>query len=349
MLAQVTHILPLTQIHRERTLPRPGRILVRVGQKVGAADVIAQTEIPSGHLVLDIRRGLNLSQAGAAEDCIIRHPGDRLQKGDVIAESGGLISRIIRAPMDGELISIHAGQVLLRTNTSAMEVRAGVSGTVIEILQDRGAVIEANGALIQAVWGNGKVDSGLLAQPAHPMDDPLLPRHLDVSMRGAVVFAGHCASAETLQTAAEIPLRGLILASIPASLIPAAASQNYPIVVVEGFGNLAMNEAARRILAGNEKQETSVNAEFRPKTGIRPEVLIGLQPAGRSAPDEAYFAPGKAVRIQGTPYTGKTGVFVQLRQGRYTLPNGLRVFAADVQLENDTRVTVPLVNLEVIE
>jgi hypothetical protein len=78
-------------------------------------------------------------------------------------------------------------------------------------------------------------------------------------------------------------------------------------------------------------------------------LIIPLPAIGQSAPETDYFAPNQTVRIQGAPYAGRVGTFVQARQGLFTLPNGLKVPAGDVQLDADTRVTVPLANLEVIE
>ena len=114
-------------------------------------------------MILDIRRGLGIPSISAAERCIVRQQGDKLEKGDVIAESGGLFSRIIRAPAEGEIILISDGQVLLQVRSTSLEVKAGLAGTVTELIQDRGAVVETNGALIQGVWGNGRIDSGLLS------------------------------------------------------------------------------------------------------------------------------------------------------------------------------------------
>ena len=349
MLAPVTHILPLTNIRRARTLPMAGRVMVRSGQKVNAEDVIAQAVVPSGHMVLDIRRGLGITQISAAERCIVRQQGDRLEKGDVIAESGGLFARIVRAPVDGEIISIGAGQVLLRTGTSIVDVQAGFSGTVTDIIQDQGAVIEANGALIQGVWGNGAIDSGLLILVAHAPDEEITRQNLDVSMRGGVLMAGHCANADVLRAGGELPLRGLILASMTADLIPMASSLNYPIFLVEGFGKLPMNDMAYRLLSTSEKRDVSINAAFNPAAGERPELIIPLPAVGQMAPETDTFSQGKMVRIQGAPYAGRIGSFIQARNGMVTLPNGLKVPAADIQLDNDTRVTVPLANLEVIE
>lgn len=349
MLAPVTHILPLTNIRRTRALPVAGQVLVRAGQKVNASDVIAQAQVPAGHLVLDIRRGLGIPQVSAAERCIVRQVGDRLEKGDVVAESGGIFARIMRAPQDGEIISINGGLVLLRVRMETLEVLAGFAGTVVDTLNDLGAIIETSGALIQGVWGNGRTDSGMLLLVSKAPDEELTRAQIEVSMRGAVVMGGYCASADVLRACAELPLRGLILSSMAAHLVPLASSLNYPILVIEGFGKIRMNDAAYKLITTSEKRDVSVSAAFHPEAGERPELIIPLPATGQPAPETDYFAPNQTVRIQGAPYAGRVGTFVQARQGLFTLPNGLKVPAADVQLDTETRVTVPLANLEVIE
>jgi len=349
MLAPVTHILPLTSIRRLRSLPVPGRVLVRAGQKVNASDVIAQATAPSGHHVLDIRRGLGIPQAAAAERCIVRQVGDKLEKGDVIAESGGLFSRIIRTPMDGEIISISGGQILLRTQTSDLEVRAGFAGTVSDIIKDQGAIIETSGALIQGVWGNGLTDSGMLLLVSNSPDEEINRQQIEVSMRGAIIMGGYCSSADVLRAGADLQLRGMVLSSMASELVPVAASLKYPVLIIEGFGRTPLNDAAYRLLITSEKRDVSISAALNPPAGERPELIIPLPAIGQSAPETDYFAPNQIVRIQGAPYAGKMGTLVQVRPGLFTLPNGLKVPAADIQLDSDTRVTVPLANLEVIE
>jgi hypothetical protein len=349
MLAPIIHILPLTNIRRSRLLPFPGHVAVHPGQKVNASDVIAQARVASGHLVLDIRRSLKIPTISAAERCIVRQQGDRLEKGDVVAESGGMFSQIVRAPADGDVVLISAGMVVIRVRSAQTELRAGFTGTVVDIIPDRGAVIEANGALIQGLWGNGRIDSGLLLLIAHAPDEELTRQAIDVSMRGAVVLAGHCSSAEALQAGLDLPLRGLILSSMASELLPVAAGLNYPIIVIEGFGKLPMNEAAFKLLSTSEKRDISVNATLNPSAGERPELVIQLPAVGQTAPETDTFAPNKMVRIQGLPYTGKVGTILQVRKGFYAMPSGLKVNAADVQIDKDTRVTVPLANLELIE
>jgi hypothetical protein len=349
MLASVTHILPLTLIRRTRTLPFSVRVLARQGQKVSAADVIADASLPSRHILLDIRRGLGGISTKEAEKSIARQEGDKLAKGDVIAESGGVFARLVRAPADGEVVSISGGQVLLRVQSTIVELKAGMSGTVVEILPERGAVIEAHGGLLQGVWGNGRIDSGLLLVLAKSPDEELTGARIDVSMRGAVVLAGTCATADALKAAAELPLRGLILSSLASELVPVANKLEYPIVVLDGFGKIPMNELAYKLLSTSEKRDVSINATINPKTGERPEIVIPLPATGQGTPETDYFAVNQTVCIHGEPYQGKIGKIIQVRQGLVTLPNGIRTNAADVQLDSETRVLVPLANLDVLE
>jgi hypothetical protein len=60
MLAQVTHILPLTSIRRERTLPVSGKVVVRSGQTVSATDIIVEADLHPQHRLIDVGQGLGL-------------------------------------------------------------------------------------------------------------------------------------------------------------------------------------------------------------------------------------------------------------------------------------------------
>jgi hypothetical protein len=239
--------------------------------------------------------------------------------------------------------------VLVRTQAESIEVLAGVNGTVVDILPELGAVIEVNGALVQGVWGNGRMESGLLLVVASAPDDELTGPKMDVSMRGAVVMGGHCSSADVLRAGMDLPLRGLILSSMTAHLIPVALGLNYPVMLTDGFGKIAMNGPAYKLLSTSDKRDVSIHAAYNPEAGARPELIIPLPAVGQSSPETDYFQLGQVVRVQGAPYTGKTGTIVLLRQGLYPLPNGLKAPVADVQVEGETRISVPLANLEVLE
>lgn len=346
----ITHFLPVSPIRRVRLLPAPGRVVVRKGQKVNPTDVVAEAKITAEHILLEVARGLGLP-AAKADAYIQQQAGEEVGEGDVIAGPVGIARRVVRAPRAGRVVVAGGGQVLLEVDSRPFELKAGIAGVVSELYEDQGVEIETTGALIQAVWGNGRIDFGLLNVLARSADDVLTPDRLDVSQRGSVVFGGYCKDPEILNSAAEIPLRGLILPSMASALIPLAEKMRYPILVVEGFGKIPMNAAVFKLLTTNARREVALNAENWDRLeGIRPEIVIPLPaPADLPFPKETEtFSPGQQVRVLSAQSKGLTGALLALHPGPVVLPSGVRAYAADVRLESGESVVLPLANLEVL-
>jgi hypothetical protein len=244
-----------------------------------------------------------------------------------------------------------SGQVLMEVGDTRVELRAGLPGLVTHVLPERGVIIRMAGALIQGVWGNGRIDNGLMVNLLEKPEDVLNPERLDVSLRGSVILGGHVRDMETLRAGAELPVRGMILSSLLSPLIGPAYQMRYPILVTDGFGALPMNSAAFRLLTTNNKREVTVNAEhFDRYTGNRPEVIIPL-PVSTEPPEPSdfeAFSVGQTVRLRRPPSAGMIGTLSYLPVGLSTLPSGLRAPAAEVKLENGETALVPLVNLEVV-
>ena len=350
MQAPVNHIIGLTSIVRERLLPVSGNVLVRQNQKVGPVDVIAEANWAREHILLDVAGILRVSPS-IADRLVKCKVNDHLAASTEIAVGKGMFPRTVRTPREGRVVAVGGGQVLMEVGETKMELRAGIPGTIIEIVPNRGAIIQTAGALIQGVWGNGRIDSGLLVNIAEIPDSVLMPGKLDISLRGSVILAGTVKDAETLDAAAELPVRGLILSSIFPSLLQKAREMRFPIMVTDGFGVLPMNSVAYKLLSTNAKRDVTVNAEiFDRYSGARPEVIIPLPiSATPPAPREVEtFAPGLQVRMRRPPFMGMIGSLVGVKPGLSILPSGLRAPAAEVKLENDETVVVPLVNLEVV-
>lgn len=350
MNAPVTHILALTTILRERLLPVPGVVNVRLNQRVSANDVVAEARWAREHILLDVARKLNV--ATAAADRLIRcKEGDELVANALVASGGGLFPREVRAPREGRVVVVGGGRVLLEVGEVNVELRAGLPGQVMQIVPERGVAIQTTGALIQGVWGNGRIETGMLVNLMEKPDSILEAGRLDVSLRGSVILAGMVREAEALHAAAELHVRGLILSSLHPSLIPLALQMRFPILVMDGFGNFPMNSAAYRLLSTNAKREATVNAEmFDRYSGGRPEVIIPLPVSVEPAqPNELEtFATGQQVLLRAAPYFGTVAAITRLRPGLTTLPSGLRAPAADVRVESGEEILVPLANLEVV-
>ncbi len=350
MLAPVVHILPLITLRRERKLPAPGRVTVRLDQKVSATDIVGEVHFAQEHILLDVARVFGVS-ADLAKKLILVKEGDEVTEGQVVAEKPGLFMQTIQAPRNGRVALIGGGRVLLETGKSVFEVRAGVPGVISRVESERGVEITFHGAVVQGVWGNGRMDMGLMHSLLKHADDVLSPDQIDVSLRGFILLGGHVDHPSVLQNAAEVPLRGLILASMAPALLPLAAQLPIPILLTDGFGRRPMNVAAFKLLTTNAKRDVALNAEIYDRyRGTRPEVLIPL-PVAEEPPlarEVEVFAPGLQVRVCRLPHLGALGTIVRLHSEPAHFPSGLRALAAEIRLESGEQALLPLVNLEVV-
>jgi hypothetical protein len=257
----------------------------------------------------------------------------------------------IRAARAGRVVIIGGGRILLEIGEGTYELAAGIPGTVSRIIADRGAEITANGALVQGVWGNNRLDAGMMLSMLSAPDDMLTVDKLDVSLRGSILLGGICEDAAVLQTAAELPVRGLILGSMAPALINQALQVRYPILVIDGFGHRPMTSAAYKLLTTSAKREVTLNTEsYNRYTGVRPEAIIPL-PVSREPAEplsSEVFAPGQTVCLRRAPHIGEVGTLVNLLPSPATLPSGVRAPAGEVRLESGEQLVLPLANLEVI-
>jgi len=350
MFAASRYISPIVKIRRERTLPIPGKILVRRGQSVNAMDPIAEGILNPKHLVLNIARGLGVS-VGEVSQHLQCGEGVQLLKGDIVAGPVGRSRRVVRAPENGRVIQIATGKILYEIETNPFQLKAGLTGNVVEIISNLGAVVETTGALIQGVWGNDLIGSGNLVVRADTSDEVLSANKLDTSLRGTILAVGTCEDVEVLKTAESLPLRGLIFASIKPDLIPAAVEIKVPVILIEGYKNCPMNAAAFELLTRNNGHTVCVNAQAWDRyKGIRPEIVIPkLHLEGKASSDVLMsFCSNQTVRVTRTPYAGQIGRLVNLI-GHTVMPSGIRTQAAEVLLANDLVDVIPLANLEILE
>jgi hypothetical protein len=350
MLAPVTHIVPLAAIERTRLLPVKGEVIVRSGQKVNATDVVARAILEPQHVVVDVARGLGLPPEEAAQH-VEREVGDRVSADSILAKHGGLLPVEVRAPCDGRIVVISGGQVLIRVANEPFELLAGIPGTVLDVKVDEGVVIGTTGTWIQGIWGNGQVNYGTLNVLADSPEHVLTVEMLDVSQRGSMMFAGHCNDRKALEMALKIPLRGLILGSLATNLLPVAARMTFPLMILDGFGNIPVNEMTFNLLTTNAGREIAINAEpFDRFKGNRPEVIIPLPASGgvQTPMSADHFEVGKRVRVVRAPLANMVGLIESLPPDAVVFPSGLRLPAASVEFDDGNKELVPLANLEVL-
>lgn len=351
MLADVFQVSPHTLIQRTRLLPLMGRVLVSLGDAVQAQDVVAEAILPAKTVSLDGCRGLGLSEEEIKE-CMLSKPGDILKKGDLIAQREGTVSRVLRAPEDGTLIDVSRGKVLLGTDTTIVQVQAGLAGIVTDVFPELGVCLQAEGGLVQGVWGNGRCGSGSLSMPSVISDgesagtdqirESLLP--------GNVLAIEHCNNVDLLEKIMAVGMAGLICGTLAPGLIPLATSWDQPVGVLQGFEQQPVDPVSWEFFVSRIGTVASINASPTDLwQGERPEVLFpneGGEPE-KVLPFRVELAAGQRVRILAGPAVGRTGKIVALGE-ETEFESGLRYPTTTVQLREGDRMTVPQQNLAVL-
>ncbi len=302
------------------------------------------------HIIIDIGQILQVSSRRAAGLIKIKK-GQRVNEGDIIAESSGLFGREVRAPMEGRIAALGGGKLVLETGGLPFELLAGIQGVVTEIIADRGVVIRAIGSIIQGVWGNGLQDTGVMMSIMDNADEVFDPARLDVSVRSSIIMGGYVDNPDVFKAANDLPVRGLILSSMSPALLPLASKVSFPVFVLDGFGRRPFNSSAYKLLSTNVRRVITLNAMTTDRLkGNRPELFIAL-PVSQDPPELQEldtFAAGQTVRVVGLTRPSRIGVLLQVNSIPARLPNGLRAKMAEIQLESGEKISVPLTNLEVL-
>ncbi len=312
-------------------------------------DAVVEDLVRGNHLLMDVARGLGVSPE-RADRLMICKVGSPVVTNDILAGPVGLARRIIRAPYPGKVVHIGHGQVLLELAGQPGQLKAGLPGEVIDLLPERGVIVKAYGALVQGVWGNGKIGEGKIKVNLDSLAQELTLESIDSSMAGAICVSGYCSDLAVFSAAVDKKLGGIVLAGLHPSLTNLATQIDIPVLLIEGFGCHALNPSAFEILAANQDQFAALNAEpWDAWMGTRPELVIHQTRAEDSNKPVSIglFAPGKRVRLIGSSQLGRLGVLVDFI-GQFTFPNGLQAVAASVKLDSGEILNFPLANLEIV-
>ncbi|HUH03009.1 MAG TPA: hypothetical protein VML75_13525, partial [Kofleriaceae bacterium] len=123
-------------VRKTRRLPLTGDVVVRVGTRVKAADVVARTDLPGKVHMINLANLLGVlpDELGPAMKV---QEGAAIKQGQVIAEHRaffGLSRSTVEAPITGvfESVSKVTGQSVLREPPEPVEVTAYMDGTIVE-------------------------------------------------------------------------------------------------------------------------------------------------------------------------------------------------------------------------
>ncbi|MCU0610774.1 MAG: hypothetical protein MUE60_03170 [Candidatus Eisenbacteria bacterium] len=363
-------VAELTVVRKERRLPLPGEVLVKLGAHVKAAQVVARTELPGNVESVNVANRLGVPPEDVPQ-CMLKKEGDSIEKGEVIAQSKsffGLFKSSCQATVTGtvETVSSVTGQVLLREPPLPVEVRAYVDGIVADVLPGEGVVVETPATFIQGIFGIGGEIQGQLVMVVASADEILDADRLTEAVRGKVAVGGSLVTAAAIRKAIAVGAKGILAGGLHDKdlreflgydlgvAITGNEDKGVTLIVTEGFGKIRMAEATFNLLKRCEGMECSMNGATQIRAGvIRPEVVIprqDKQPTNEEAGEGAgNMVVGSQVRVIREPYFGRLGTVSLLPSELQRIESETMVRVLEVRFGDGTQAIIPRANVELIE
>ncbi len=356
------------RVRRERRLPVEGQVCVRQDERVRSETIVARAELPGRAEVVNVAGSLGVSAGDLARHALKRE-GDRVEKGEILARSGGFLGLFkseCASPVSGwvESISTVTGQVVLRGEPLPVDVTAYVDGRVADVFPGEGAAVETTAAFLQGIFGIGGERWGELAVRTRSGEGRLDEEALDETCRGKIVVGGRGVSAGCFGKAEALGIRGFVVGSITdrdlrailgydlGSAITGSEAVPATLIITEGFGDVAMAAGTFEFLRSCDGRRGAMNGKTQIRAGvIRPEIIIPSESGERTAEKgEAGGALRVGARVRGSrePFFGRIGTVVALPDEPVELETEARVRVAEIAFDDGIRACIPRSNLEAI-
>jgi hypothetical protein len=358
--------------HRvRRVLPIPGDVLVKVGDAVAAEDVVAETFMPGDVTPVNVANLLSLPPADVPE-CMLKSEGDRIEVGEPLARTKGIFGMLKNTHVSKtagtiETISSVTGQVMVRGEPEPVQVRAYLSGRVVDVLPDEGCVIEADVTFIQGIFGIGGETSGRIVMACASHEQELTADLIKPVMRHCIIVGGARMAHEAISRARDIGAAAVVSGGMDDEdlrdflgydlgvAITGTEDVGLSIIVTEGFGEIVMAKRTYDLLASRAGADASVNGATQIRAGVmRPEILIPITDEtkarqARTRTADGMLDLGRPVRIIRDPYFGLIGSVSALPREPRALDSGSKARVLEVKLDSGESVVIPRANVELIE
>ncbi len=360
-----------TRYRARRVLPIAGEVLVGLGDRVEAREIVAQTALPGDATPINLANQLSLPP-GDVPGCMLKQEGDTIEVGDVLARTNGIFGFFKNefvSHITGRIESISSitGQLIVRGAPIPVQVSAYVTGDVVEVFPEQGVVVEAEVSFVQGIFGVGGEAFGPIRMACQSHAEEFTPDLITGEMRGGVVIGGARMSGATVRRAIEVGAAAVVSGGIDDAdlreilgydlgvAITGTEQIGITLIVTEGFGEIAMAERTFQLLASRVGADAAVNGATQIRAGVlRPEIVIPLPEAAAGAHVVASTAgggvleEGTQVRIIRDPHFGVIGKVVALPAAPQVLGSGSRARVLEVQCETGDTVVVPRANVEII-
>lgn len=360
-------VLKSTVLRRNRRLPIKGQTLVKIGDKVGAEQVVLKTELPGKADVVNVMSLLGC-QPHEVKQFMVKPIGEHVEKGELLAMRAaffGLFKTRIESPMSGTIESISdvSGQVVMRGAPVPVDVKAYIDGKVVEADEGEHVTVEVTGSFIQGIFGVGGETYGRIIVASSDPSGVLDENSFTEEMKGAVVVGGSLITYEGLQKAIKCGVHAVVVGGFDDAdlkkflgfdlgvAITGHEELGLTLVLTEGFGQIPMADKTFALLKECEGKNASVNGATQIRAGVmRPEVIVARDEEASMKENEAKLILdiGTRVRVIREPYFGLFGTVTALPAELTKLPTESLARVLDLKFDDGTVATVPRANVEIM-
>jgi hypothetical protein len=325
-----------------------GSVRTEQGAVVSVRDTVARGLVPARHFIIEAAKELNLYNPDELNDLMQVSLNTPIPKNSVIVGHDKERGRRIFSPVDGLVVHVGNGRIIVQEMPEVIDLQAGVRGRVIKVHTGHGVTIESTGGVVQGVWGNNR---NVVAPIRFEPDGGITNIHteeFDNTNRGEILITATQLTPKGLAVAKASSFAGLIAPSMDASLFEAALEVRFAIMLTLGFGKARMSQQMISVLETFTSKQGMLDAALpRRFDDRRPQLMVHQLATDNIATMKPMpLQLGMEVRITSDPYLGRRGHVTAIPNIPVLLDNGLWVKVARVEVNLGEIVDVPLANLE---
>ncbi|MCF6153859.1 MAG: hypothetical protein E3K36_01110 [Candidatus Brocadia sp.] len=361
-----------TKVTSQRILPLLGDVVVKKGEVLRAEDVVARTHLPGKVHAINAVNRLGI-QPKDLREYMLKKEGDPVQKDEIIAETKPwvkLLKTVLLSPITGtiETISTVTGQVLLREPPKPIQVFAYVDGTVTEVMEKEGVVMETTSTFIQGIFGVGGETVGELIIAVNKSDEMLTADHILPIHKDKIIVGGAFIQHHAIDKARKIGVKGIVVGGLDDEglrkllgydlgvAITGSEEIGITLIITEGFGQIQMAQKTFELLKSRSGAKTSINGATQIRAGVvRPEIIIPYKTSELSGKEEIDkpidrgMEAGDTVRVIRVPYFGKIGKIKSLPFSPKKIETEATVRTLEIEFPDGSTAVVPRANVEMLE
>ncbi len=327
-------------VRRSRLLKSDGRIVARLGERVGPDRVVARGPKEIEPIVMNLAQELGVAVREVSRYLQCR-PGVRVGLDQVLATRGGPLgfrTRIARAPVAGTVREIleETGELVLIPEAVEDVVTALLPGEVDGHVGRRGVIIRTMALQAQGLAGTGPLVSGTLAAIGQTADHDLDAADLGAMVRGSVLLVGKI-SADSVVAANHAKVAGIVAGTCTSAEWKKIKRLEVcpSIIVLEGFGDAGLSALAWNGLSRCAGWNVALDAARAHPEADWPELLIPVEASTEGTDTAAGLTAGSLVRVSRGPLAPR--IFEVVRVGRYPVRLGSGIEHPWVEIMVDGR------------